>query len=204
MKKTQQLLQGPLKHIRAAALAAALLPLASVMATPASAQTTTSCSGGICGVVFDDVNNNGILDAGETGIEFVKVFVCQLCDTTDTIAIETGPGGVYSIFLDPTTTTVSVLMPTGTQASPPNKGDDHFDSDGIPDGTGYSVALWEPGGPPNDFGVFTPLTQQPGTGTPGYWKNHPEAWPLPASRSAASTTRKRRRSPGSARSARTR
>ena len=37
--KTQQLLDGPLKHIRAAALAAALLPLASVAATPASAQT---------------------------------------------------------------------------------------------------------------------------------------------------------------------
>src|ERR1700722_2024993 len=38
-EKTQQLLQGPLKHIRAAALAAALLPLASVFAAPASAQT---------------------------------------------------------------------------------------------------------------------------------------------------------------------
>jgi len=37
-EKTQQLLQGPLKHIRAAALAAALLPLASVAATPAAAQ----------------------------------------------------------------------------------------------------------------------------------------------------------------------
>ena len=32
--KTQQLLHGPLKHIRAAALAAALLPLASVAAAP--------------------------------------------------------------------------------------------------------------------------------------------------------------------------
>jgi hypothetical protein len=37
-KKTQQLLQGPLKHIRGAALAAALLPLASVAAAPAAAQ----------------------------------------------------------------------------------------------------------------------------------------------------------------------
>ena len=51
--KTQQLLDGPLKHIRAAAIAAALLPLASVAATPASAQT--SCpSAGICGTVWDD------------------------------------------------------------------------------------------------------------------------------------------------------
>ncbi len=37
-QRTQQLLDGPLKHIRAAALAAALLPLASVAAAPASAQ----------------------------------------------------------------------------------------------------------------------------------------------------------------------
>jgi hypothetical protein len=37
-EKTQQLLEGPLKHVRAAALAAALLPLASIAATPAVAQ----------------------------------------------------------------------------------------------------------------------------------------------------------------------
>jgi len=40
-EKTQQLLQGPLKHIRAAALAAALLPLASV-----AAKVTTLTPGG--------------------------------------------------------------------------------------------------------------------------------------------------------------
>jgi hypothetical protein len=33
--QTKQLLEGPLKHIRAAALAAALVPLASVFAAPA-------------------------------------------------------------------------------------------------------------------------------------------------------------------------
>ena len=56
------------KHIKAAALAAALLPLASVAATPASAQSTFCASGGVCGFVFNDANNNGIQDAGETGI----------------------------------------------------------------------------------------------------------------------------------------
>ena len=54
-EKTQQLLDGPLKHIRAAALAAALLPLASVLVTPASAQTVCA-SGGVCGTVFNDTN----------------------------------------------------------------------------------------------------------------------------------------------------
>jgi len=30
-----------------------------------------------------------------------------------------------------------------------------------------------------DFGFYTAPVAQPGTGTPGFWKNHPEAWPLP-------------------------
>ncbi len=177
-QKTQQLLDGPLKHIRVAALAAALVPLASVMATPASAQTVCG-SGGVCGTVFDDANNNGFQDAGETGKEGVKVFVCQLCDGTDTIAGETGPDGRYSFPVYGGTATVSVLIPTGTQASPPNVGDDSFDSDGVPDGGGFSVATGvRTDGTATDFGFTTLAVAQPGTGTPGYWKNHPEAWPV--------------------------
>ncbi len=177
-EKTQQLLDGPLKHIRAAALAAALLPLASIAATPASAQSVCA-SGGVCGTIFNDANNNGIQDAGETGIEGAKVFVCQLCDGTDTIAGESGPGGLFSIFVPGGDTTVSVLIPTGMVASPPNVGSDAFDSDGIPDGGGFSVATGVPAnGTATDFGFFSLPVQQPGTGTPGYWKNHPEAWPV--------------------------
>lgn len=41
-QKTQQLLRGSLKHVRAAALAAALVPLASLAASPAVAQSTGS------------------------------------------------------------------------------------------------------------------------------------------------------------------
>jgi hypothetical protein len=146
--------------------------------TPAAAQNVCA-SGGVCGTVFDDVNNNGVQDAGDTGIEGVKVFVCQLCDGTDTIAGETGPDGTYSIFVPSGSTTVSVLIPTGTQTSPPNTGDDAFDSDGLPDGGGYSVATGLPGdGRATDFGFHTSVVQSPGTGTPGYWKNHPEAWPV--------------------------
>ena len=29
-----------------------------------------------------------------------------------------------------------------------------------------------------DFGFLVSPLEQPGTGTPGYWKNHPEAWPV--------------------------
>jgi SdrD B-like domain len=153
--KTQLLLDGPLKHIRGAVLAAALLPLASVAAAPASAQTRCA-SGGVCGTVFNDTNNNGVQDAGETGIENVTVFVCQLCNGSNTISGVTGVDGFYSIFVPGGTTTVSVLIPPGMQASPPNVGDDAFDSDGVPDGHGVSVASGLPAdGTATDFGFVT-------------------------------------------------
>ena len=181
-EKTQRLLAGPLKHIRAAALAAALLPLASVAAAPASAQSVCA-SGGVCGTVFNDANDNGVQDVGETGIEGVKVTVCVICNGTDNIVTDTGPGGTYFVDVPPPPGggpyTVSALIPTGTQASPPNVGDDTFDSDGVPNGAGFSVATLVPGnGTATDFGFFTTPVQQPGTGTPGYWKNHPNAWPV--------------------------
>jgi hypothetical protein len=172
-RRTERLLEGPLKHVKAAALAAALLPLASVAATEASAQTACP-SGGVCGIVFNDENNNGIQDAGETGIADVKVFVCQLCDGTDTAEAYTGPDGTFTVLGFEGPTTVAVLIPTGTQASPPNA----FGSDGVPDGNGFSVAVTTGDGSPTDFGFFTPAVSGPGTGTPGYWKNHPDAWPV--------------------------
>jgi hypothetical protein len=134
-EQTQQLLQGPLKHIRAAALAAALLPLASVAAAPASAQTVCP-SGGLCGVVFNDTNNNGIQDAGETGIAGVAVTACILCNGTDNISTLTDLNGFYSLAPPNGTYTIAVLIPTGTQTSPVALGGNA----GIPNGTGYSVA----------------------------------------------------------------
>jgi hypothetical protein len=180
-KKTKHLLEGPLKHIRGAALTAALLPLASVAAAPASAQSVCP-SGGVCGTVFNDTNNSGIQDSGESGIEGVKVTVCDdmmVCDFTYTDSTGfyiygTQPDGTYGIF---------VQTPQGTQASPSNVGDDATDSDGVPtwlSGQWFSGAsvTWEGGVVRRtDFGFFTTVPKQPGTGTPGYWKNHPEAWP---------------------------
>jgi len=29
-----------------------------------------------------------------------------------------------------------------------------------------------------DFGLHSSAATNPGTGTPGYWKNHPDAWPV--------------------------
>ena len=179
-RQTHELLQGPLKHIRGAALAAALVPLASVLAAPASAQSTGCPSAGVCGTVFDDANHNGIQDAGETGIEGVKVFVIVGADTVET---ETNQDGLYYFAtLQPGTYSIIVRTPTGTQPSPANVGgNDTVDSDGISDGFGNSVATMTYAGGANsdtDFGFSTSSASNPGTGTPGYWKKHPDAWPV--------------------------
>ena len=178
-RKTQQILDGPLKHIRGAALAAALLPLASVAAAPASAQDVCQSAGTVCGFVFDDTNANGLQDAGETGLEGAKVF---LIVGADTLQGETGPDGFYYFSVPDGTYSIGVQIPFGMQPSPADVGaDDTIDSDGVADGFGFSVTtvtVTDGNNPDTDFGFYTTAVQNPGTGTPGYWKNHPDAWPV--------------------------
>jgi hypothetical protein len=184
-EKTQRLLEGPLKHVKAAALAAALLPLASVAAAPAAAQTPCvdpSSGTGLCGFVWDDANNNGIQDDGaDSGLEGVTVFIDD--GSGEPVETTTGLEGHFFVSFpeSPTTTfTISVLIPGG-QPSPTDvpTTTDTFDSDGVLSDA-FSVAAVTGTGFATDFGFFTPPvigTPPPGTGTPGYWKNHPEAWP---------------------------
>src|SRR6266853_6613 len=145
-KKAQQLLEGPLKQIRGVALAAALVPLASLAAAPASAQTACA-SGGVCGVVFNDANNNGLLETGETGIAGIKLTVCQLCNGTDNMDVYTDANGFYSLFVPGGTYTIAVPIPTGTQPSPLNT-----DNVGASNGLGSSVATVQARGLPTNFG----------------------------------------------------
>ena len=141
----------------------------------------------MCGIVFNDANHNGIQDAGETGIEGVKVFVCQLCDGSDTIPTETGPDGFYRVFVVPRAQPrSSVLIPTGTQASPANVGGDDA---WIATACRRRRIQCRASMPANGFAdrlrvLHASDRGNPGTGTPGYWKNHPEAWPV-ASRQAS-------------------
>ena len=85
--------------------------------------------------------------------------------------------GTYTISIDAT------VMPSGTQVSPSNQGgDDTIDSDANDSGTGQGfvvVAVLDSfTSQAFDFGFHTPQASYPGTGTPGYWKNHPSAWPV--------------------------
>lgn len=175
----------------AVAFAAALL----VSAAPAAAQdavdvTLENCSAGegtiVCGLVWNDTNGNGIQDLGEPGLDSVTV---SATNGTDTFTTTTDLNGVYmfdSQTLTPGTYTISIdatVMPSGTQVSPSNQGgDDTIDSDANDSGTGQGfvvVAVLDSfTSQAFDFGFHTPQASYPGTGTPGYWKNHPSAWPV--------------------------
>jgi hypothetical protein len=175
-EKTHRLLHGRLKHVTAAALAAALLPLASVPVSLA-AQAQCSSGGNVTGFVWQDLNSNGLQDSGEPGIGGAVVSVVGLGVRA------TNAEGIYEFLVAPGTYEIAVQIPPGTAASPPNVGtDDTLDSDGVADGLGNSLAsvtmLDTDSCKLADFGLVVSSVAQPGTGTPGYWKTHPEAWPV--------------------------
>jgi SdrD B-like domain len=182
--KTQWLLDGPLKHIRGAALAAALLPLASVVVAPASAQTSCPGSAGavVCGTVFNDVNHDGIQGLGEPGLPGVEVMVTDRA-TNSSFTLLTGTEGFYqSQPMDVAandTVTLSIVVPTGSQVSPVPANCTSICSSGVlTNGHSATTVVVGFNGTDSDFGFFQNSAVNPGTGTIGYWKNHPEAWPV--------------------------
>ncbi len=153
-----------------------------VTASPAEAQDCRGETGMVCGFVWNDANNNGIQDVGESGIVNKTI---TLFDGTDTIEVTTDDSGFFYFYdVDAGSYTLSietsVIGPTA-QASEANVGlDDTIDSDGTATGTTSSVSFQTDsniGKFDYDFGFYTPQALSLGTGTPGYWKNHPEAWP---------------------------
>lgn len=128
--------------------------------------------------VWLDANKDGIQNAGENGVANVPVslFACGggLIATTTTDA-----SGIYGFTdLTPGSYSVQFGLPNGFAFSRANIGDDAFDSDAGLNGMTECTTL-EPG--ENDLtwdaGIYKPVCA-PGTGTPGYWKNHPQAWPV--------------------------
>jgi hypothetical protein len=174
--KSQQLLQGSLKHAKAVGLAAALVPLAAVAVTRAEPRACPS-GGAVCGIVWNDINQNGLREPDEPLIENAVVSLGGLSTATNA-------NGAYSFYWPgPGTYQVMVQIPPGTQPTSVDVGtDDTIDSDGAGDGLGNSVAtVVFPEEfavfPDVDFGFVLPPSTPVGTGTPGYWQNHPEAWP---------------------------
>ena len=84
-----------------------------------------------------------------------------------TVATTTDPEGHWEICkLDPGDYVVTEVIETGWTQTYPLDGSYSFDSEeGIP--TAGSLIFRN-----------KQVTPPPGTGTPGYWKNHPDAWPV--------------------------
>ena len=112
-----------MKHARTAALALALVPLAAVAVTT---QVNEECpSGGICGTVFYDTDNNGVQDAGEPGIPGSSVTIFYLDETgPQQITVATNDSGLYDFgtAVPRGEYTISAQIPPDTTASPPRSG----------------------------------------------------------------------------------
>jgi hypothetical protein len=119
--------------------------------------------------VWKDTDGDGVQDSGESGISNVKV---QLLDANGTVIATTTTnssgnysfsgllGGNYQVRIDTTT------LPSGLTPS--------YDLDGIATPNIAAVTLSQ-SRTDVDFGYKTAAA---GTGTLGYWKNHPSDWPV--------------------------
>ncbi len=151
-------------------------------AVPVFAVDGTYCVGNF---VWHDLDRDGIQDAGEPGVPGVVVTAWD-CDAPVLLAAwETDASGYYTelcwcagmgnrFYL-------VFSLPEGYAFTLQDQGlDDTKDSD--VDALGMTTCfVWPPDVSWNtcdvDAGLVTPICP-PGTGTPGYWMNHPEAWPV--------------------------
>ena len=143
--ETQGLLQGPLKHTRAAALALALVPVAAV--------SVIAVSDGRVSVGrhlrhrlqrYERQRPAGCgRAAGRRGHRHRRrrhVPRPAQPGPGDICPVATDSTGFYYFPLPPGTYDISVQIPNDTQPSPSNVGDDRYDSDGVSDDHGNSVA----------------------------------------------------------------
>jgi hypothetical protein len=155
---------------------------AMVFAAQTTSAETTSCPVdlegyiSLCGVTFDDANGDKLQDEGEMNIggPDATVLAVRTDDTsyantfgeTSCDADYPEKCGFYSMTLPPGEYDVCILKGDATCAGHPET--QHVI---IPDG-----------GPAETQDVGRPgasiILSGPGTGTPGYWKNH--AWPVPS------------------------
>jgi hypothetical protein len=172
--------------LRNAAFAGATFMAAMFVGGVGTAAAQDYCAGETfqaCGFVWNDTNNNGVQDPGETGLPGIKVsFEDGVGDVTETY---TDVDGIYQAPLPDGTYTVTIStssVGTGYTPSPTDAaGNDSIDSDGVDDTMGNStttITVEFQGDVFTDFGFYESVKEQPGTGTPGYWKNHSEAWPV--------------------------
>ena len=164
----------PRNHRKLMRIRKSLFTLSLIMAS------ATAWAADLGGTIFCDANCNGIRETNEVGLAGVTVNA-YLCGTSTLVgSTVTGPDGTY--LFEP-----SASMPLGTTfytcaVIPPGYG-----AGANPGNQGYACSSFcftfvEPCDCTHDVGLC-PVTVScpspgPGTGTPGYWGNHPEAWPV--------------------------
>jgi hypothetical protein len=134
-------------------------------------------------LVWEDLNRDGIQDEGEPGVPGVIV---NLHDASDTMiaTLTTDADGKYVFQVPPGAYRIEFVIPDGYFCSPQATGALDVDSDADPLTGAASWTELTPGESDMtwDMGIWKPEegppVEPPGTGTPGYWKNHPEAWPV--------------------------
>jgi hypothetical protein len=131
--------------------------------------------------VWDDMNNNGIQDPGEPGIEDVWVYLHECGNPNPIDSMQTDANGEYLFDgLTPGSYMIRFALPTDYQFSPQDQGmDDAVDSDPDP-ATGITVCIDLEAGETDltwDAGMYMPPAGGEGC-THGYWKNHESVWPM--------------------------
>jgi len=132
--------------------------------------------------VWEDVNDNGRQDAGEPGIGGAIV---TLLDAGGNFvdATATDANGFYLFEdLELGEYVVEVTTPAGYVPAESNAAGVPTDLDSNGSGAHVIIDANNLCNYTIDFGFVNPPPPppptNPGTGTPGYWKNHPEAWPV--------------------------
>lgn len=139
--------------------------------------------------VWLDQNENGLQDADEPGVAGVTVelytrspfYPWPWLDTPSRTTVTDGTGHYLFSDLWDTDFYVKFILPSGYTWTGANAGDNALDSDADPD-TGETAQFTLPLGS-DDRTWDAGLVEQdeftnPGCGTPGYWKTHPNAWPV--------------------------
>ncbi|MFN7964021.1 MAG: SdrD B-like domain-containing protein [Thermoanaerobaculia bacterium] len=121
--------------------------------------------------VWRDNDHDGVQDGGEPGIDGVLM---ELRDANGGLisTTTTAGGGLYRFEVEPGTYTVHVA------ASNFNVGGPLAGLTSSTGGESLSRTLTTDNDLTYDFGYYQQSTGSPGTGTLGYWKTHPEAWPV--------------------------
>ncbi|MBI5040569.1 MAG: hypothetical protein HZB57_05030 [Gammaproteobacteria bacterium] len=148
-------------------------------------ECTVTCTGTLGDYVWLDSDRDGIQDSTEAGLNGVIVSLQDSNGTIVTTTTMTGgpdnkPGyyqfpnlclGQYTVSADANPLGMN-LVPT-IIGNAPGIADDSNE----PAGTLVTLATNDASDQTIDFGYVTPKLDV-GTGTPGYWKNHSEAWPV--------------------------